>query len=266
MSFVFRLVLDGYDREFLFSYLHSLVFWPSPPWISIVYWTLHVEVGFYALVLAILAFGSSRRHLLPVALLICVWSTIYNWSPGTFEQIPSWIRQVTLAELGCFFSLGIFIYFSTQTQRLHPMIVAILIALSLPACALEVASYASRERSSVAGAEIWFLALAAMMMLSVWYDKLLWRVAGGFSAQIRIMGLITYPLYLIHYSLIEFAERLLPIELKLSRIVGAAVALIASFVIAVHFEPLVRRPIRALASTLALRLAARAAYCRSHAE
>lgn len=265
MSFAFRLWLDGYADEFLVGYLHSLIFWPSPPWISIVYWTLHVEVGFYALVLIVLALGSSR-YLLHVAIIVGAWSTVYNCAPSMFVMLPSWIRQVTLAELGCFFSLGIFVYFSTQKQQLRPAIAVLLIALSLPACALEIEQYAWAERSSVAQAELWFFVIAALMLLSTQYDKMLWRVAGGFSGQIRFLGLITYPLYLIHYSLIELTERSLPIEPKLARIIGAAISLITASVIAVYVEPSVRRPIRTLASTLALKLGVRPAYCGSPVE
>lgn len=265
MSFAFRLWLDGYADEFLVGYLHSLIFWPSPPWISIVYWTLHVEVGFYALVLIVLALGSSR-YLLHVAIIVGAWSTVYNCAPSMFVMLPSWIRQVTLAELGCFFSLGIFVYFSTQKQQLRPAIAVLLIALSLPACALEIEQYAWAERSSVAQAELWFFVIAALMLLSTQYDKMLWRVAGGFSGQIRVLGLITYPLYLIHYSLIELTERSLPIEPKLARIIGAAISLITASVIAVYVEPSVRRPIRTLASTLALKLGVRPAYCGSPVE
>jgi peptidoglycan/LPS O-acetylase OafA/YrhL len=177
---------------------HALLFVPVGPWVDEVYWTLGVELVFYALVWTLLLFGRFDG-LSGLAFGIGAMSAAY-WIGGAFFRPKAlfdymWDRRLDLMLVhhGVFFALGIFIYLSrSRPTPWHFVIVLVGAAV--------VAIDARAEWHHRAFAHlphtflpvlVWLLALALAYAATRVPEK-----SGRFLAT---LGLATYPLYLLHY-------------------------------------------------------------------
>jgi peptidoglycan/LPS O-acetylase OafA/YrhL len=68
----------------------------------------------------------------------------------------------------------------------------------------------------------------------------LWQVMGRFSKQIRVLGLATYPLYLIHYDLIDLIARMT----ELRGIIFVAMCFMVAILVAVGIVQFVEPPLK----------------------
>ena len=127
------LVRSPDDR--LFPYLRSIALVPKGPWISSVYWTLAVEIAFYAVVYALLcvkAFSWISR----IALALMIFSSAYLAVAALQIWPVSEHVNIFLVRHGCFFALGIWIWLST-TRPLEKWERVAVVASIVP-CLVEV--------------------------------------------------------------------------------------------------------------------------------
>lgn len=208
------LVADWADNNPLGPYFRSLILWPLPTWISGVYWTLAVEMAFYAVVAAAIHL---KIRIVTVGIALGLWSSIY-WAfrcldyisgghlEALFDLPQSPLGMITLLSSGCHFALGVLICSSLQappSRRIRALISAIAFT-----AAIEVAATA-KQYIDVQGGDyrdiwqpmvIWGTSMAAFLC-SVVFNGKVWGVLGGRAKLIRNLGLITYPLYLVHHEL-----------------------------------------------------------------
>src|ERR1700732_970273 len=104
--------------EVLPSYLRSLALVPKGPWIDDVYWTLAIEIGFYALIFALLCAGVFSL-LSRVSLALTTFSSVClcilaarHWHLLELSRLGELVERsnVLLARHGCFFALGAWIW------------------------------------------------------------------------------------------------------------------------------------------------------------
>jgi exopolysaccharide production protein ExoZ len=212
------------------SYLKTIVVYPNGPWISNVYWTLIVEIAFYALIFVILLANLFKRIELFAGLLIG-GSAIYLIGVVWFNF--SLVQKYFLAQHGCFFGLGIVIWLiSSKGLTLLRLVLA---TVAIVACIIEIC-FVSNGRlvglSFFLAPLVWFAAGVGICVSIIWPSK-------G-NEFLRMVGLMTYPLYLVHEKLGSGILRVAPWTGRwLALILAIAGAVCISFIV-VRIEPYLR--------------------------
>ncbi len=243
-------------------WLRSIVFSPAGPWIDGSYWTLPVEMAFYLLVFLSLLWAKGRHLVTMMSLLgagsaVCcvLLLTMPQWvKPGVLGFINScWFppHACWLAVYGVFFALGVLIFSALQhgIRWQHLLVVPVCLA----GCVAEICWH---EQGSATNAHrpvrwsypvaIWFFAMA-VLVASVRWNKEFRDLLGVRGVAItRQIGLVTYPLYLVHAEIGEwlmhgFNHR---IGYPASLVLVSFCMITVGSVIALQLEPRLRRLIR----------------------
>ncbi len=192
----------SFDRLF-----RSVLLYPLGPWLDGVYWTLTVEIVFYAVVALLLAIGAFRRiehlvqawavvtaALLAIALGVGSGLLASGGIAGALAGfVDSYASRPLLISTGPYFALGVLVYGMVRngvtSRRLG------FAALAAVGGAMSV--YLSTGR--VDGPLIW----GAAMVLTL--AGLAWEASGRrltrserIGSWLRLAGLASYPLYLVH--------------------------------------------------------------------
>ena len=184
-------------------WLKSVTFFPLGPWITGQIWTLPVEIAFYGLIW-LMIWTRNLKHLELLAYVLASLSLIY-WLVFTFSGAQdSFIRltQLALLQPGCYFALGMLIFIVDRSGLTLPRLALGLVCAVT--AALQIYATARSERQSMALPDVTVLAyniwIAAMAIIIA---SLRWKTAISaalkpYAAIIRTLGMITYPVYLIH--------------------------------------------------------------------
>jgi peptidoglycan/LPS O-acetylase OafA/YrhL len=267
-----------YDAEtVLWRWLKTVTLTPLEPWIDPAIWTLGVEVAFYALVFGLIAAGTSRL-LFAVVKVIGLASALFwianlvgDLAPDrlpmpvyldvTGDYLISRVQELLLLKHGCFFALGLLLATWSRTRRFSPtdlalgLIFEVGAILEIRAASDGVLPYAGASAHWTTPAAIWAAAVLAIPASVLWNDRLV-AGAGRIAPTIRLFGLATFPLYLVHqmvgYTLLQRFRDLH----SDTAVLGVTVALIigASLFISDRVEPHVRRRLRAAFAALGQRL------------
>jgi peptidoglycan/LPS O-acetylase OafA/YrhL len=193
------------------SYLRSIALVPKGPWIDDVYWTLAIEIGFYALIFGLLCAGVFSL-LSRVSLALTTFSSLClcilaarHWHLLELTRVGELVERsnVLLARHGCFFALGAWIWISTTRQlRIWEYTgVAIAVAACLGEICLHGLEFLPREIGNdswlIAPVLVWFAAVGCIVAFS--RPGTVTVVSGKTAEFIRTLGLMTYPLYLVHH-------------------------------------------------------------------
>lgn len=267
------LLLAGASGPLLGEWLGSVALSPVGPWIDGVYWTLGVEIAFYALVAALLAW---RRvdSLEPLGFVLAGWSLAY-WLVVASGALPAAWVQPRIADLlllthGGFFALGIFLRAALDRGMTRGR--ALAMALCLLPATIEIVAHAVRSArelgigaSPLAPMAIFAAGVVAMLAANTLQPVLARWLRPGWAIA---AGLATYPLYLLHQAagtaaMAALIRAGLPGTLA-AMLVGAAM-LVLAFVIAATAEPWLRARLVRGGSTL-LRFRPALIFVREHAE
>lgn len=194
-------------------------------------WSLGVEEQFYVFfpIIMIALSRWARRLILPILLLALVGLSLL---PMT-EDDP--IRRYFLPQYRAFeLMVGALLTFAPMEIRrispLTPILGAVIIALSLMVITPE---------TPFPGPMTWLPLIGAAMIIVSRNDSLVLR---GLSHPAMVhVGLISYPLYLVHQPLIYYMHRL---DLSLNPIVFGSVAIGLSYLLALGVNLVVERPFR----------------------
>jgi peptidoglycan/LPS O-acetylase OafA/YrhL len=227
------------------AYAGSLILWPFEPWVDGAYWTLGVEMAFYAVVWLLLARGGFDR--LPLVLGgLAALSAVY-WAlriagvryPAINALMApakdSRLVQILLIPDGALFALGGGLWLCCA-RRATPFRLAV-VGLSLLAGATEIYATAfnrARElgQSPLAPVLVWAAAVGLIVVS--------FKIRPPASRTVRWIGLATYPLYLLHGAVgVAALKATGSLGLSLAAAIGAAAA------VTVVLEPPVRRALAA---------------------
>jgi peptidoglycan/LPS O-acetylase OafA/YrhL len=216
---VLLLFASGSASEFFGPYLRAMLLIPkglNGQWLDCIYWTLAAEMAFYGLVFCtLLTKKITLRHL---AFGLTIWSALFN--AFSLLVLSGVIRSeilyfvvlmfrvpcaAFLLSHGCFFALGIWLFTSAKRKlTVHEWLAVAVTVLSGFAEIYYFASYLltnipiiSNESPFVPVA-VW---AASVLLIAVAANRSR-RAAVTASSHaphyLRTLGLITYPLYLIH--------------------------------------------------------------------
>jgi peptidoglycan/LPS O-acetylase OafA/YrhL len=203
----------GSVERHLFTYLRSLAFMPTAPWIDSVYWTLGIEVSFYTLIFLLLAM---RRFdwLKPICICMGLGSSLFSIGlmlmaahPQTwlFQFLNAWqwsrLGELTLLKHGVFFAIGVLLWLRLIKRQGGFEFWLLLFAIG--GCA-QIAGEAVMKfektglsYSPLLPCTMW-LASIAWIFLSVLYNDQIRALPIWTLQFMRRLGLMTYPLYLLH--------------------------------------------------------------------
>lgn len=233
--------------------LRSLLFVPFGPWVEVVYWTLGIEICFYALVLVLIVFRRAKwLDVLAIVLGLAstlFWVLYFDLGPRN-NALEGFARtrwsELLLIQHGCQFAIGILLWHNLTAipREIRIRNYAFMAIFAVGSC-LQIFQHHLREIAlvdTVFGVTlpmtIWLLAVLFILWSTAlvqappedrWYRKLF-----------RQMGLVTYPLYLLHLSLGAYAMGFLAQRgLSSARAAGVSMLLVlaVSWVIAVFIEP-----------------------------
>jgi exopolysaccharide production protein ExoZ len=255
--------IDGEALQHLWRELfNSITLWIQGPWIDGVYWSLAVEMVFYALIFLLLAVG--RFSSLPwLAGGLVVYSAVFLVLKAAGNDALSAIglwrvlsahENPLLLRYGCFFGVGMFMWLSTVRRlRAREWLAA---AIGVVACCLEIVlrsagvalveTHTGVPMSPIIPLTIWLAVVALMFVFARTPERFTPRAQRS-RAVLQHLGKMTYPLYLTHSVVGAGVMRLL-IEAGVDRwaalAVGASAMLLAASLIALLAEPAVRNLLR----------------------
>jgi peptidoglycan/LPS O-acetylase OafA/YrhL len=215
ITLVAWLLIDvGPVRTHLLDYARSVVFFPLPTWIDSVYWTLGVEICFYAVVLLLVAVDRFR-WLKPIMCGLGLASTLF-WMGFTiaaaepdgaafeiFSRLQwSRVTQLLLLQHGVFFAIGVLLWLQLMRQRTRDQ--TVWLGIFFVGACLQIVAEASLKLEKTG------LPLSPALPCAIWAGSMVffWLAVSNNARMhampawvlqlLRRLGLMTYPLYLIH--------------------------------------------------------------------
>ena len=225
-------------------------------------WTLPVELMFYALVmLSISRNAAGRLHLLAYALilwsapyLILSFASMFGWAPFTVLPLGYGYWNMTFLRHGCFFGLGTLIFLLSErasTDR-NGRTERGMIVLALSFCCLEIAGRAYElaplylRETSALGLACSAMAIFLFFVAVVWRGAIFneeIRLSPRAQALLRTLGLMSYPIYLLHEAVAGTIMGFLisrGANTVFAQLYGISVVILLSLAIVLYLEPIVR--------------------------
>ena len=251
------LLISGVGDAAVFkAFIASVLFVPFAKHVASSYWTLPVEIVFYSLILVLLCRNQFRN---------VEWLALIMGGASAFVWVIYWLRslidlgllgriagtlgdrpfsRILLAQHGVFFALGLLIWLISIFGWRRRWVVAAIAFLGAGVLEIMAETANSSNWTGIhqsAGLPIFiFLSAIAYISASIAFRNAIGRVCIRHARTIRTVGLMTYPLYLIHEPFGELVLlRLIgagcPLAPALAAAMLSTVALAA--VIAVWLEP-----------------------------
>jgi peptidoglycan/LPS O-acetylase OafA/YrhL len=223
------------------SYLRTMILSPVGPWVSGVYWTLAIEIAFYALVTVCLWL---KWDLAKVALCLGLYSAGFWFLRGVnsfvgrpvdFNLIENYSGYLLLAHDGVFFALGMLFQ-----QRRYDIASVVFVVSGFVAVATRSHALAPGTPGSFMTAPLVWLVAIGLIAGSVFNNEFIRRWTRWLPT--RTIGLMTYPLYLIHMDI----GRQIMLRTGVGEPASFFIGLVTVFLLALAilpFESLIRRAV-----------------------
>lgn len=234
-------------------WLQALVFWPTGTPIDGVYWTLSVELAFYILIAAAL---HRIRDIEPVGIVLGLASGGF-WLIIAVGRVPidaivdgiGW--KLTLLPHGAFFGLGMALW-SIRERRATPARLLSAAAMAAGGC-LEIAINAGRPIGIfglVTNPLLPVLVFLAAIAFIAGADRFQTPLSRWFgAARLARLGLMTYPLYLLHQTLgaaLILGGVVVGLGGYVATMIATLVALLLAWIVTARGEPPIRRMLAAV--------------------
>jgi len=178
-------------------YIHTMVLWPAGRWIDGIYWTLIIECSFYVVVAAGLWAWGPRS--MPGIMMVVGGVSAACWAirlavmaTGIDLQLDQHVGHFLLLVFGCHFATGGMLWVCLRDRATPARLVALAI---FAGGVLAQLGYGQRGAAFIVDAIVLF-AFVAAMLVSVRLDPV-----SRHAPVIRMIGLTSYPLYLLHNML-----------------------------------------------------------------
>lgn len=260
-SAAWLLVGDVTGRHLTGEFLRSITLWIFGPWVDGVYWSLAVELVFYAIIFLVLLSGRFDRLTRAAWSLTAISATFLisvTFAPSAYKaQLGSQIiaySDVLQFRYGCFFAFGIWMWlFSRRTFRTTDafgMIAASAICIfEIVGRSHDMARWEVHPGvpvSQVLPAAVWIGTIIFMLVI-VRADKYFTPSSPRLQRAFKNLGLMTYPLYLTHSVVGAFLIRVM-VRSGVNPWIALTVAILAMLLLAyevsLYGEPAVRRILR----------------------
>ena len=253
-----KFIWSDYSSDaLLIQYIRTITFAQSGKLVDGVYWTLQIEVIFYALVFFLMCLNWSRLIAAVIGFIgvgsALFWLRLALMGPEAFggEVGDLSSNVVHFLQYGCFFALGVFLWLCL-CDRLTGLRLAVAV-LCAAGCLVESAHEAiqilhilDRPADFLIPSAVVAVAIVAMIA-SVRANSWLVGRVGRHCLWFRRMGLATFPLYLLH-NVVGATTVRLAVELGAPRYLALAVAMAlmvtVSLLIAVTVEPFLQEGLR----------------------
>jgi peptidoglycan/LPS O-acetylase OafA/YrhL len=229
----------------------SLRFWPVGEQIDGSYWTLGIEISFYLLMALAAAGGGSARRIEAIAIALGAASAAFwlwwLWT-GASPDLPLRNRTMMLSLLphGCFFAIGVLIA-AVERDRLSWWRGTAL-ALLMPVAAIEIVAHTAERAEGIGMAPSILLAGLVFfggILLLIASPRLQPILARWIAPSIaRTIGLMTYPLYLLHQdagAVLLTATAGAGVPPRVAAGLSAAAILALAWLVASWLEPALRK-------------------------
>ena len=248
------------------NYLRSITLWPKGPWIGGVYWSLAIEVMFYALIFLLLLSRNFRRlpqlaWTLAIAsagyLLLTVLRRADLAATGDWFKLIEAQAEFFPLRHGVFFALGIWLWmFSNRSLPKSAWLgMAIAAAFGFAEIGIRAWDVEGVETAAAAAGQpliapmlIWLVAIGTLIACTRWPDRFIPRSHSG-RGLLKLAGKVTYPLYLVH-GIVGAAVVGWLVDLRappyVALLAGVTFVLALATVVALFAEPLARKPLRML--------------------
>jgi exopolysaccharide production protein ExoZ len=248
------------DFGLLNRYVRSVTLFPLFPWIDPVYWTLAVEIVFYALVFVLILLG--RLLWLPFVMLVITAIGFFyqvallaeraGLDIPVFRELGPQIGRLSLISYGCFFAVGVLMWILKSQRPRFWMLPAL--ALALMTCTMEIANHnahvaAEMTQTDLSLGSLWWVPVSvwtiATFFIYLSATKSWTGIPHGLARQ---AGLMTYPLYLLHFTVgvagIKVLHEWNGVPAIGAFLIASASVILMSWLVAAVGEPLAARPIR----------------------
>ena len=190
----------------------TFILWPYGPSVDVVYWTLSIEVIFYALAFATLVTANGKYFNFILRLVglasASFWFARLGFDVLGIESVSAVLErlefsrafQATLLYHGVYFALGAALL-KRETFYTSIFVVAGCVELFFR-------SHQFDQYSPLTPIVVWLLSVV-LIIVSLKYNSWIHAKFAGWTRIIRQLGLITYPLYLIHNEVGLFIQRAL---------------------------------------------------------
>lgn len=265
ISFLALLVIAGDPLAALIRpFADSILLIPKGPWIDGVYWSLAVEIIFYAIIFFVLV--ARKFTSLPlIAWALTIWSGSYLISvlvvsqtvepEGVWWKVLSRDSEILLLRHGCFFAVGIWLWIASQGLLERSGKVGLAAATALGCIeialraremlALEVPGWALRQPLFVPVA-VWLVGISVIFLITS-FPSSFTPSSNRVRTVLKLLGAMTYPLFLLHNVAGAGLVRLLisyGVVAKVALVTSMAAALTLSYLICRYWEPQARRSLQ----------------------
>jgi peptidoglycan/LPS O-acetylase OafA/YrhL len=209
----------------------------NAPLIEGVYWTLEIEIRFYALMMALLLFRQMHR----------VEAILYGWLTvsivGMFVEMPWVVRFFLIEPYAPFFVAGGLFYLVLSRGRTLPRLAGLVVA----AISSMFVAHSQREGFITPDAVSAVVVPSLVLLFFAIFVALTFRKRVAAGERYARLGSITYPLYLVHgligYLIYEFLHPHVGVGTALLIITAVIVTL--SWLITVLVDIPARKPFAA---------------------
>lgn len=240
---IVALAVDGlWFREAMERLVRSVLFEPFGPWVDSVYWTLGIEVAFYGLIWLLLLLR--RQHWLEALAYVLGGLSVVFWLAmlvrPTEALITSRWLDLALIHHGALFAIGMLLWVSWQKGTTVNRSLGI--AVFSCGAAIQIAYRAVIEAAKTESAPVAWLPI---VIAAVAFGAIVLALKFPFGGRrTRMIGLMTYPLYLIHNvagaALLGILIRR-NVDPYIAVLMVLAVAIVLSWIVSAYAEPQVRR-------------------------
>lgn len=198
--------------------LRSVTLYPLGPWVDGVYWTLAIELVFYLVIAALLALNRFR-WVGPVMGSIGFLSST-SWILVVLHRLhlvnQKWLMVIVakathsrtgmflLMQHGCYFALGTLFWlglFDRSTKRQTLLVIYCLVGASCDIvihAMADLGGMGSGSRTPFTPLAFWLVSMLALVLATRYNTQVHDLLGPRGSARVRVLGLMTYPLYLLH--------------------------------------------------------------------